>query len=135
VPNHNQLIRPGRNVQEGQEQGAGVALQWNSFDQRVSTAPGARRSVVCATVVRTQTPREAELGFGARYPCAPVERIEVSAYIPGEEHNLQEHSVYWCARPVRTCPRALPHRARQPGHRGVEKRSKVDRSTAPSVPR
>ena len=57
-----------------------------------------QRRGVC-TPPSTTTPEEAELG-----PCAKVARvrltsgIEVTAYIPGEGHNLQEHSIVLVAR-------------------------------------
>jgi small subunit ribosomal protein S12 len=38
-------------------------------------------------------PEEAELGAAQGRPCPPDLRIEVTAYIPGVGHNLQEHSI------------------------------------------
>jgi small subunit ribosomal protein S12 len=38
-------------------------------------------------------PKEAELGTAQNRTCAFVNGMEVTAYIPGEGHNLQEHSV------------------------------------------
>ncbi len=36
---------------------------------------------------------EAELGAAQSRPRAPDQRIEVTTYIPGVGHNLQEHSI------------------------------------------
>ncbi len=38
-------------------------------------------------------PEEAELGASKGRPCSLDDGVEVSAYIPGVGHNLQEHSV------------------------------------------
>jgi len=39
-------------------------------------------------------PQEAELGSAEGCACEAIERyVEVTAYIPGEGHNLQEHSM------------------------------------------
>ena len=38
-------------------------------------------------------PEEAQLRAAQGRPCAPSSGIEVTAYIPGEGHNLQEHSI------------------------------------------
>ena len=40
-----------------------------------------------------QHPQEAELSAAQGGPCSPVERCRITAYIPGEGHNLQEHSI------------------------------------------
>ena len=38
-------------------------------------------------------PEEAELGSPEGGPCPADQWLEVTAYIPGEGHNLQEHSI------------------------------------------
>ena len=43
-------------------------------------------------IVRTQTPEEAELGFAKGRPRAADQRQRGYRYIPGVDHNLQEHS-------------------------------------------
>jgi small subunit ribosomal protein S12 len=47
---------------------------------------------VC-TVVRTMTPKKPNSALRKTARVRLVNGIEVSAYIPGEGHNLQEHSV------------------------------------------
>ena len=51
-----------------------------------------QRRGVC-TRVYTTTPEEAELALSQGRPCALSPRIEITAYIPGVGHNLQEHSI------------------------------------------
>ena len=80
MPTINQLVRKGR--QRPVERNKVPALE---------ACPQKRG--VC-TRVYTTTPKEAELGFAES--CARVRLtngFEVTSYIPGEGHNLQEHSV------------------------------------------
>jgi small subunit ribosomal protein S12 len=94
VPTINQLIRKGRKFKK--TKGKAPALQYtlNSFKQRrekqVKGAPQKRG--VC-TVVRTQTPKKPNSALRKVARVRLSNGIEVSAYIPGEGHNLQEHSV------------------------------------------
>jgi len=95
VPTINQLLRKGRKLKPRKEQAP--ALLYN-----VNTKKGGRRTRsgrgnpqkrgVC-TVVKTTTPKKPNSALRKIARVRLSNRIEVTAYIPGEGHNLQEHSV------------------------------------------
>jgi len=94
VPTINQLIRKGRKPKVKKTKAP--ALQYN-----LDTLKGKRRRAskgnpqkrgVC-TVVRTMTPKKPNSALRKIARVRLSNRIEVTAYIPGEGHNLQEHSV------------------------------------------
>jgi small subunit ribosomal protein S12 len=72
------------------------ALQYifNSMKQRrVSQAKGAPQKRGVCTQVRTQTPKKPNSALRKVARVRLSNGIEVTAYIPGEGHSLQEHSV------------------------------------------
>ena len=79
MPTIQQLVRKGR--QDKVEKTKTPALKGSP-----------QRRGVC-TRVYTTTPEEAELGAAQGRPRPADQRIEVTAYIPGVGHNLQEHSI------------------------------------------
>lgn len=79
MPTINQLVRKGR-----------VSLQKNSDSPALKECPQKRG--VC-TVVKTSTPKKPNSALRKVARVRLRNGIEVSAYIPGEGHNLQEHSV------------------------------------------
>ncbi len=94
MPTINQLIRKGRKPKARKTKAP--ALQYN-----LDTLKGKRRRAskgnpqkrgVC-TVVRTMTPKKPNSALRKIARVRLSNRIEVTAYIPGEGHNLQEHSV------------------------------------------
>lgn len=79
VPTINQLIRQGRQKQT--EKSKAPALRENPFKRGV------------CTVVRTTTPKKPNSALRKIARVRLTNGIEVTAYIPGIGHNLQEHSV------------------------------------------
>lgn len=79
MPTINQLVRLGREVFE--QKSKSPALQGNPFKRGV------------CTVVRTTTPKKPNSALRKIARVRMTNGIEVTAYIPGEGHNLQEHSV------------------------------------------
>ncbi|MBL8086466.1 MAG: 30S ribosomal protein S12 [Chthonomonas sp.] len=79
MPTVNQLVRKGRRSKSFKSKSP--ALKGNPF-----------RRGVC-TVVRTQTPKKPNSALRKVARVRLTNGIEVSAYIPGIGHNLQEHSV------------------------------------------
>jgi len=95
VPTINQLVRKGRRP-KAQKSNA-PAMLYN-----VNTKKGGRRTRVAGgnpqkrgvcTVVRTETPKKPNSALRKVARVRLSNRIEVTAYIPGEGHTLQEHSV------------------------------------------
>ena len=76
---------------------------------------------VC-TRVYTTTPKKPNSALRKVAKVRLTNGFEVIGYIGGEGHNLQEHSVVLIrgGRVKDLAGRALPHRARQPGHPGCE---------------
>jgi len=72
----------------------GVALQYgfNVLKNRPSTYPSPFKRGVCIKVF-TQTPRKPNSALRKVARVKLSNGMEVTAYIPGEGHNLQEHSV------------------------------------------
>ncbi|MCW5935717.1 MAG: 30S ribosomal protein S12 [Fimbriimonadaceae bacterium] len=79
MPTVNQLVRNGRTLQKTKSKSP--ALKRNPF-----------RRGVC-TVVRTVTPKKPNSALRKVARVRLTNGIEVTAYIPGVGHNLQEHSV------------------------------------------
>ena len=93
MPTVNQLVRKGRkNVKKKTK---APAMHWvqNSLKNRVVWGPGApQRRGVCVQV-RTMTPKKPNSALRKIARVRLTNGFEVTAYIGGEGHNLQEHSV------------------------------------------
>jgi small subunit ribosomal protein S12 len=94
VPTINQLVRKGR--QPKKKKNTAPALQWtfNTFKQRRSKQPkGAPQKRGVCTRVATATPKKPNSALRKVARVRLTNGIEVTAYIPGEGHSLQDHSV------------------------------------------
>jgi len=69
-----------------------LGWQFNARQRRYRRAPGPFRRGVC-TRVWTLNPKKPNSALRKVARVRLSNRIEVTAYIPGEGHNLQEHSV------------------------------------------
>jgi small subunit ribosomal protein S12 len=69
-----------------------LGWQFNAARRRYRRAAGPFKRGVC-TQVKTTTPRKPNSALRKVARVRLSNRIEVWAYIPGEGHNLQEHSV------------------------------------------
>ena len=84
MPTFNQLVRKGRQTVEKKSTAPALQRSFNSLKKKpVETSPPQKRGV--CTAVKTATPKKPN--------SALRNGIEVTSYIPGEGHNLQEHSV------------------------------------------
>jgi small subunit ribosomal protein S12 len=94
VPTINQLVRNGRKAQRKKSKSPALQYTFNSFDQRRELQPkGAPQKRGVCTQVRTQTPKKPNSALRKVARVRLSNGVEVSAYIPGEGHGLQEHSV------------------------------------------
>lgn len=94
MPTINQLVRKGR--QTPSKKSTAPALQWtlNSFKQRRTRQPkGAPQKRGVCTQVKTMTPNKPNSALRKVARVRLSNGIEVTAYIPGEGHSLQDHSV------------------------------------------
>ena len=92
MPTFNQLVRNGR--QQVTYKSTAPALQrgLNTLDNRATTLPSPQKRGVC-TAVRTTTPKKPNSALRKIARVRLTNGMEVSAYIPGVGHNLQEHSI------------------------------------------
>jgi small subunit ribosomal protein S12 len=94
VPTINQLIRKGRQAKKQKSKAPALLYTLNSMKQRRTrqTTGSPQKRGVC-TVVRTMTPKKPNSALRKIARVRLTNGIEVTAYIPGEGHQLQEHSV------------------------------------------
>ncbi len=92
MPTFNQLVRKGR--QEVAVKSTAPALQvgLNSLKKKQTNQSSPQKRGVCTTV-KTMTPKKPNSALRKVARVKLTNGMEVSAYIPGIGHNLQEHSV------------------------------------------
>ncbi|HOS88437.1 MAG TPA: 30S ribosomal protein S12 [bacterium] len=92
MPTVNQLVRKGRKKKTKKASTPALKEVFNTKKRRVSKHNSPlKRGVVL--LVRTQTPKKPNSALRKVARVRLSNRREVTAYIPGEGHNLQEHSV------------------------------------------
>lgn len=94
MPTINQLVRKGRKAKSTKSKAP--ALQWtfNTFKQRRIRQPkGAPQKRGVCTKVSTMTPKKPNSALRKVARVRLTNGVEVTAYIGGEGHNLQDHSV------------------------------------------
>lgn len=93
MPTISQLVKKGREKVEYKSSSPALRFQYNSLERRTVYGEGSpQRRGVC-TVVRTATPKKPNSALRKIARVRLSSGIEVTAYIPGVGHNLQEHSV------------------------------------------
>ena len=92
MPTINQLIRKGRKKRVKKVKAAVLRKMFNSRNRQTTVVPAPFKRGVC-TLVRTMTPKKPNSALRKVARVRLSNRIEVTAYIPGEGHNLSEHSV------------------------------------------
>jgi small subunit ribosomal protein S12 len=94
VPTINQLVRKGRKPKKKKSKAPALQYTFNSNKQRRYRQPkGAPQKRGVCTQVRTMTPKKPNSALRKIARVRLANGIEVTAYIPGEGHTLQEHSV------------------------------------------
>lgn len=94
MPTINQLVRKGRKPKRSKTKAPALQYIYNSFKQRrIPQARGAPQKRGVCTQVRTQTPKKPNSALRKVARVRLTNQIEITAYIPGEGHSLQEHSV------------------------------------------
>ena len=92
MPTINQLIRKKRKRKTNKGTTPALAIQYNSQKREYIKVEAPFKRGVC-TSVRTTTPRKPNSALRKVARVRLSNGREVTAYIPGEGHNLQEHSV------------------------------------------
>jgi small subunit ribosomal protein S12 len=94
VPTINQLVRHGRKTKKNKSKSPALQYTLNSAKQRRIRQPkGAPQKRGVCTIVRTMTPKKPNSALRKIARVRLSNGMEVTAYIPGEGHQLQEHSV------------------------------------------
>ena len=93
MPTVNQLVRKGRVTKRGKDKSPALRYSFNSLKNRGQRDSGSPQKRGVCILVRTQTPKKPNSALRKVARVRLTNGMEVSAYIPGEGHNLQEHSV------------------------------------------
>jgi small subunit ribosomal protein S12 len=92
LPTFNQLVHKGREVVTYKSTAPALQHGLNTLNKRLTDDSSPQKRGVC-TAVRTATPKKPNSALRKIARVRLSNGIEVSAYIPGVGHNLQEHSV------------------------------------------
>ena len=92
MPTFNQLVRKGREQATYKSTAPALQKGLNTLKNRATDLPSPQKRGVC-TAVRTTTPKKPNSALRKIARVRLTNGYEVSAYIPGVGHNLQEHSV------------------------------------------
>ena len=92
LPTFNQLVRSGRQTVEKKSKAPALGKGLNSKKNVMTNNASPQKRGVC-TVVKTDTPKKPNSALRKLARVRLTNGIEVSAYIPGVGHNLQEHSI------------------------------------------
>lgn len=92
MPTINQLVRKGRQSKVKKSDSPALNKGYNSFKKVQTDEDSPQKRGVC-TRVGTMTPKKPNSALRKYARIRLTNQIEVTAYIPGIGHNLQEHSV------------------------------------------
>ena len=92
MPTFNQLVRKGRKETEYKSTAPALQVGLNSLKKKETKQSSPQKRGVCTTV-KTMTPKKPNSALRKVARVKLTNGMEVSAYIPGIGHNLQEHSV------------------------------------------
>lgn len=92
MPTFNQLVRKGREVSVKKSTAPALQKGYNAMKKDTIDQSSPQKRGVCTTV-RTMTPKKPNSALRKVARVRLTNGQEVSAYIPGVGHNLQEHSV------------------------------------------
>ncbi len=92
MPTINQLVRKPRTDKTKKSKSPVLGIGYNSLKKKRTTQFSPQKRGVC-TKVGTLTPKKPNSALRRFARVRLSNGLEVAAYIPGEGHNLQEHSV------------------------------------------
>jgi len=93
LPTISQLVRKGRAKVTKKTKAPALRFTYNALTNRTTRGEGAPQKRGVCTQVRTVTPKKPNSALRKVARVRLSNGIEVTAYIPGEGHSLQEHSV------------------------------------------
>jgi len=92
MPTINQLIRKPRKSPKSKSKSPALARGFNALKNRATSVNSPQKRGVCVKVTTT-TPKKPNSALRKIARVRLTNGMEVTAYIPGIGHNLQEHSV------------------------------------------
>ena len=94
MPTINQLVRKGRKATVKKAKAPALRYSYNALTGRTTRRKkGSPQKRGVCTQVKTMNPKKPNSALRKIARVRLTNQIEVTAYIPGEGHNLQEHSV------------------------------------------
>lgn len=93
MPTVNQLVRKGRKRKKKKETAPALRVTYNALKNRSQKGSASPQKRGVCVQVRTMTPKKPNSALRKVARVRLTNGMEVTAYIPGEGHNLQEHSV------------------------------------------
>ncbi|MEA1959138.1 MAG: 30S ribosomal protein S12 [Chloroflexota bacterium] len=93
MPTVNQLVRKGRAKSKKKMKTPALHFTYNALKRRMLPVKGSPQKRGVCTQVKTVTPKKPNSALRKVARVRLSNMMEVTAYIPGEGHNLQEHSV------------------------------------------
>jgi small subunit ribosomal protein S12 len=93
LPTVNQLVKQGRKQKSKRSSAPALRYRYNALRQKTVKGEGSPQKRGVCTLVRTMTPKKPNSALRKIARVRLTNGIEVTAYIPGEGHSLQEHSV------------------------------------------
>lgn len=92
MPTINQLVNNGRSKKTSKSKSPAMNVSFNALNKKTKKMSSPFKRGVC-TRVATMTPKKPNSALRKYARVKLSNGMEVTAYIPGEGHNLQEHSV------------------------------------------
>ncbi len=93
LPTVNQLVRKGRKTVSRKAKTPALRFNYNALKNRMVREKGAPQKRGVCVQVKTTTPKKPNSALRKIARVRLSNGMEVTAYIPGEGHELQEHSV------------------------------------------
>ena len=92
MPTINQLVKKNRSKKTRKSKSPVLNVGFNTLEKKQTDAKSPQKRGVC-TKVGTRTPKKPNSALRKYARVRLSNGKEIDAYIPGEGHNLQEHSV------------------------------------------
>ncbi len=93
MPTVNQLVRKGRKKVAKKTKTPALRLTYNALKNKMVQGKGSPQKRGVCIQVKTTTPKKPNSALRKIARVRLTNGVEVTAYIPGEGHELQEHSV------------------------------------------
>ena len=93
MPTINQLVRKGRQKAREKSKTPALRFTYNALKNKMTLGKGSPQKRGVCILVKTTTPKKPNSALRKIARVRLTNGMEVTAYIPGEGHELQEHSV------------------------------------------